>query len=142
MDALKIPVPEWQTVLEYNIDDKRSCRGSQKVTDDEIHVFWEDRYKGKSIHSVSTSRYTEDEAKLFFYNELRNKLGGSWLIMRTLVEKEAEVFHKQMKALEQQIPAAVLAKYQEILGPLENVTQEVIDEATVDLQIICDNWHK
>ncbi len=136
----KVQTDDWVTVLEYDIDEDRSCHGSQTIDSDGVHVYWACKYQGKVFHSISTTLCNEEQAKLFFYTELRGKLRGSWLIMRTLIEKEAKVFHDKMKVIEDQIPAALLAKYQDILGPLEAISQAKMDETVIELRDICDGW--
>lgn len=140
-ENLKLPVSKYVTVVSYDAGNGVTCRGSKRREGEEIHVHWERKYKGKVMCATCTTCLDEESVKLFFYDKLQSELEGSWLIMRTLVNEEAEVFHAQMKAIEQQIPAAVIKKYEEILGLLENVTQQVIDKAVVNLQVICDGWH-
>ncbi len=136
----KKPANGWLPVLEYKPCKDIICSGSQKVTDDGISVNWQVAHKGKVGQATSATRQNEEDAKIFFYNKLRGKLRGSWMIMETLIEKTVKPFHAKMKVIEDKIPAAVIAKYEEILGPLHKVDQQKIDEAIVELQNICDRW--
>ncbi len=131
----------WETVFEYATGEV-VVEGSQELGDDDVYVFFGHKIDKQNKYSTSTSVANKIEAKVFFYNELKLKLGGSWLIMDTIIRKEVERFHDKMKAIEQQIPAAIVAKYEEILGPLGDINQEVLDAAAKELKIICDSWYK
>ena len=137
---IKMSIEGWIPVLEYDAGNDVTCYGSQKVTDSKIHVYWAVKYKGKVTQATSATQRNEEEAKIFFYDNLRGELRSSWLIMRTLIEKTVSPFHAQMKVIENAIPAAIIGKYEEILGPLHKVNQQKIDEAVVELQNICDGW--
>lgn len=141
-DNLTIKKTKYETVFEFSIGDERRIEGSQRIANDEVHVHWAHYVNGETVHNISATRRNIDEAKVFFYSELRGRLGGSWLIMRTLIDKEIEVFRKKIHKIQRKIPAAVAKKYEEILGPLEDINQDVLDKAAVELKLICEGWSK
>ncbi len=62
--------------------------------------------------------------------------------MDTLIDKEIEVFRDKIKKIRGKVPAAVVKKYEEILGPLGDIDRKTLDLAAEELLVICDNWHK
>jgi hypothetical protein len=133
---------EFEKVFEYHETKDVVHEGSKRVKSDCITVSYQCLYEGKCRYGSMTDVYTEDDMKNFFYKHLRNKLGGSWSIMQTLIRLEVEEFEKQIKAIEAQIPAAVAKKYEEILGPLDKINQDVMDKAAINLKVICNSWYE
>lgn len=130
----------WETVFEFDGGSTHVYGGSRKVTEDGIDVCYEHRFKGKVIHSVLATMPDEIAAQLFFFDKIN--LNGSWLIMRTLKEKECKEFHDEMQKIESRVPPALLALYEGIMGPLADITQDKIDSAVIELKNICESWYK
>ena len=131
---------KYTTIVEYT-DGDRKFVGSQRIEDGEVHVDWGVFVKGDRHCGTSTTFPNEEDAKVFFYDELKLQLGGSWLIMDTLIDKEIKVFHDKIKKIRKKVPAAVVKKYEEILGPLGDIDRKTLDSAAAELLVICDNWH-
>ena len=141
VENLQIEKTKYQTVFDYT-HGKRRFKGSQRIDTEEVHVSCSHYFEGKYHCGTLTSCANEEDAKVFFYNELKSQLGGSWLIMDTIIRKEVERFHEQMKTIECKIPAAVVKKYESIIGPLEDMSQETLDKAAAKLKLICEGWYK
>ncbi len=140
-DNVAMAKTEYETVFDYTHGTNR-FEASQRIDKDEVHVNCSHYCEGEYRYGTSSSVPNEEMAKVFFYDKLKSQLGGSWLIMDTLIDKEVEIFHKRMKQIEQEIPAAIVKKYAEILGPLEDINQDVLEKAAVELKLICEGWYK
>lgn len=128
---------EFVTVFEIQKDPNYVFRGSWSKRDDGgITVSVGHIIDGKQQRGTLTDYKTEDEAKIFFYNKIRDDLNESHSAINAIISKITKKYHARMKKIEDQILPAVLKRYTELLGPLDQLTKESLDKSEKVIQKI------